>query len=534
MSLGIRSARSLVFAVLVAALYYFAARLGLLLQLSGTNASPVWPPSGIGLAALLLLGRRVWPSITAGAFIANLLTLPGSASGVVAAATIALGNTLEAVVAASLILYLTQSCKPFGSVAHVLRFVAAAAAASALAASIGAATLGLTGIVPTALVGSVWFTWWLGDAAGMLILTPALVGWGQASCWRLGRARLAEFGLLLTAAFGLTELLFGGWFASELVRSLPYTLMVALVWAAFRFGPRETATVSVLLSLIATAQTWQSMHDATRTLVPFVSASASANDSLLMLQLFVCAIALTGLLLAAAVDERRRMETGMRELNRSLEARVAERTTALVSALAEQTVLMQEIHHRVKNNLQVISSLLDLQGNASADTATQRALADAQGRVRSMALLHQMLYEQKNFARVNLDDYLRQLAEHALASANAAHVSVEFDLDPLQLDLQRAVPCALLVNELLSNVCKHAFPSGASGTLRLALHAPAADGSARLVVSDDGIGLPPGFTLHASRSLGLQIVPLLAEQMRAELQIGAGPGTRFELRFQLD
>jgi two-component sensor histidine kinase/integral membrane sensor domain MASE1 len=530
-------ARLVLQVVAVAGVYYLAARLGLLLQLPGTNASPVWPPSGIALAAMLLFGRRLWPGVLIGAFLANLLTLPSSLGGLTAAAVIALGNTLEALIAASLILRLTGARNPFESVPHVFRFVLAAAAACAVASSIGAASLTLTGIIPAVIAGNVWFTWWLGDTAGLLILAPALVGWGRQWRWGLGGERLAEFVVLLVCAVALTELLFGGWIASELIRSLPYILLAALLWAAFRFGPRETASVAVVLSVVTTAQTWLSMrhaHDAGARLAPFVSPAVSANDSLLMLQLFVCAIALTGLLLAAAVNERRRMERDMRELNRSLETRVAERTTALEAALAEQTVLLQEVHHRVKNNLQVISSLLDLQGNSSDDVVIQRTLADAQGRVRSMALLHQMLYEQKNFSRVRLDDYLRQLTEHALASARAAHVTVEFDLDPVGLDLQRAVPCALLVNELLTNVCKHAFPEQRPGTLTLQLRAPGSDGLARLSVCDDGVGLPGDVAPGETRTLGLQIVPLLAEQMRAQLHITAEPGACFELRFALD
>ncbi|MDP2030876.1 MAG: histidine kinase dimerization/phosphoacceptor domain -containing protein [Thiobacillus sp.] len=205
---------------------------------------------------------------------------------------------------------------------------------------------------------------------------------------------------------------------------------------------------------------------------------------------------------------------------------------ATEQGLAEKTVLLQEIHHRVKNNLQVIVSLLRLQADTLQDAAARSALADSQARVQSMALLHQLLYEHKDFARVSLDDYLRQLVQHTLNSANAPQVTVNLDLVPLQLDLQRAVPCGLLVNELLSNACKHAFPDGRNGTLTVELHAPGADGLALLAVSDDGIGLPPEVEIGQTRSLGLQLVPLLTEQIGAELRVVRGAGTRFELRFR--
>ncbi len=205
---------------------------------------------------------------------------------------------------------------------------------------------------------------------------------------------------------------------------------------------------------------------------------------------------------------------------------------AIEQGLAEKTVLLQEIHHRVKNNLQVIVSLLRLQADTLQDAAARTALADSQARVQSMALLHQLLYEHKDFARVSLDEYLRQLVQHAQNSANAPQVTVTLDLVPLQIDLQRAVPCGLLVNELLSNACKHAFPDGRSGTLKVELHAPGDDGLALLAVSDDGVGLPPGVEIGQTRSLGLQLVPLLTEQIGAELRVVRDGGTRFELRFR--
>jgi PAS domain S-box-containing protein len=202
--------------------------------------------------------------------------------------------------------------------------------------------------------------------------------------------------------------------------------------------------------------------------------------------------------------------------------------------IAGKTILLQEIHHRVKNNLQVIASLLSLQAGATEAPETRAALAESQGRVKSMALLHQLLYEHQSFAHVDLGDYLRELARHAIASTEVTNVNVEFDLTPLKLDLQRAAPCGLLVNELLTNACKHAFPDGRAGTVRLELHAPGESDMALLVISDDGVGLPEGFALGQSTSLGLQLVPLLAEQFRGELLVKQGIGTRYELRFRFE
>lgn len=200
--------------------------------------------------------------------------------------------------------------------------------------------------------------------------------------------------------------------------------------------------------------------------------------------------------------------------------------------IAEKTILLQEIHHRVKNNLQVIASLLSLQANNTAASETRAALVESQGRVRSMALLHQLLYEHQSFAHVDLGDYLRELARHAITSTEVVNVNVEFDLTPLKLDLHRAVPCGLLVNELLTNACKHAFPDGRAGTVRLELRVSREDGTALLVISDNGVGMPEGFELGEPKSLGLQLIPLLAEQFGGELNVKQGIGTRYDLRFR--
>lgn len=253
---------------LVAVAYYAAARLGLLMQLPGTNASPVFPPSGIGLAAVLLLGLRVWPGILIGALLANLMTLDYSASGIsaaiLAAALICVGNTLEHVCGLLLLRRFVQGDDPFERTADVFRFFAIAAGACAIAATNGATSLWLTGIIPSNIYGNVWLTWWLGDLSGMLILAPAIVRWwpvpqlGMSSAlrerrhkprplpspdslWTLPSARLLELAALFVATVAVTESLFGGW-VNSVLHSLPYVFVIPfLIWSAFRFGQRETS-----------------------------------------------------------------------------------------------------------------------------------------------------------------------------------------------------------------------------------------------------------------------------------------------------
>ena len=201
----------------------------------------------------------------------------------------------------------------------------------------------------------------------------------------------------------------------------------------------------------------------------------------------------------------------------------------LRDSLREKEALLREIHHRVKNNLQVITSLLRLEAGRSAEPATKVALQDMQGRIRSMALLHETLYRSADFACVDMADYLRQLATqlHRAQNTRPGAVRLQLDLEPVTLEAERAIPCGLVVNELLTNSLKHAFPDGRTGEVRIALH-PRPDGRVHLEVGDNGTGLPADLDERRQRSLGLQLVSDLVRQLQGTLEVGAaGPGARF-------
>lgn len=205
-------------------------------------------------------------------------------------------------------------------------------------------------------------------------------------------------------------------------------------------------------------------------------------------------------------------------------------------ALAEKTALLNEVHHRVKNNLQVISSLLSLQSRHATPEA-QSLFAESQGRVKAMALIHQLLYERHDFSRVSLAHYMRRLSNllRESQSVQVGRVSIELacEEEALSIDLQRAVPCGLLVNELVTNALKHAFPDGRTGTVRIVL-ARDDDGRGRIIVADNGVGLPPHIEPGAGHSLGFQLIPLLVDQLGGELRLVRDAGTRFEVSFPPD
>jgi len=229
-----------------------------------------------------------------------------------------------------------------------------------------------------------------------------------------------------------------------------------------------------------------------------------------------------------------RQRRDLQRLNDALQAEIAQRRNAeeAVRHSREKEVLLQEIHHRVKNNLQIITSLLRMQSRAVQDPAFSEALRECQNRVASMALIHDKLYRARDLARVSFGEYVRDLTNNILTSyaLPARSVRVRLDIDDLSLSLDCAVPCGLILNELMSNCLKHAFPVGHSGTVYIGLHAEGEE-ELCLVVRDDGVGVPADVDLGRTSSLGWRLIRALVEQLGGVVQCQTAGGTSVEIRF---
>ena len=203
----------------------------------------------------------------------------------------------------------------------------------------------------------------------------------------------------------------------------------------------------------------------------------------------------------------------------------------LRSSLDEKEVLLKEIHHRVKNNLQVISSLLNLQSSHVRDENDMEIFRESQNRIRSMALIHEKLYQSGNVALVDFPQYARSLANTLFRSYRSgdSNVSLEVDFGDVSLGIDAAVPCGLIINELLSNALKHAFPGNRGGKVLLGLRAQG--GQTRLTVKDDGIGVPGSVDVARPDSLGLQLVNTLVAQIGGVLEVDRSNGTEFRIAF---
>lgn len=228
-----------------------------------------------------------------------------------------------------------------------------------------------------------------------------------------------------------------------------------------------------------------------------------------------------GIVNLADITEKIRLERQLRESEERLRA-----------SLGEKEVLLKEIHHRVKNNMQVISSLVSLQSNELGDESARAALYDVSHRVRSMALVHEKLYQSEDLARVDFADYAESLLEylwHAHGS-RAARIRLRTELEPTYVSVEAALPSGLILNELVGNALKHAFPERREGEVAVSLCA-GDGGPIWLEVRDDGTGLPPGLDWREADSLGLRLVRMLATQLRASVEVSRNGGTAFAITF---
>ncbi|RPI48705.1 MAG: hypothetical protein EHM55_25135, partial [Acidobacteria bacterium] len=318
-------ARRFVMWILLAAAYTLAGRLGLALALVNPSATAVWPPTGIALAAVLVLGPGAWPGIFLGAFLTNTLT----AGSAITSLLIASGNTLEALTAGYLVNRFAGGRRALDSSRDIVRFVLAGLAGALVSATAGVATICAFGFARWSEFASIWTTWWLGDVGGAIVVAPVILLWTANPRFDWTGARRLELAFLaLTVAVA-------GWVVFV---ASPYPLafltIPVCVWAGFRFGQREAATVTCALSFVAV---WGSA----RGLGTF--AQQSPNDSLLLVQAFMAVATIVGLTVGAAALERRHAEEDLRRSHDELESRVHARTRDLEwSELRLKTIIEAE------------------------------------------------------------------------------------------------------------------------------------------------------------------------------------------------
>jgi PAS domain S-box-containing protein len=305
-----------------ATVYFFAARLGLALAFAHTSISPVWPPTGIALAATLLWGYRIWPGILLGAFVANAALTPVSLP---VAAVIAAGNTLEALAGRFLLQRSIQASYPFDQAERCFKFVLIGGLSCIISATIGVASLCLAHSAAWVDAPFLWGTWWLGDTTGLLLVAPLILAWFHEKHIDWKPSRIAEMSALLVCLSIVTELVFGGWFRTQVMQyALAFTLLPFFMWTAFRFGLWSAMSTVLFVSAVGILGTIYGVG-------PFVR--ADLNESLFLLQSFIGMCAVTILGMTAVLADRKRAEELLNTVNHILQQRVGASANELTTVL---------------------------------------------------------------------------------------------------------------------------------------------------------------------------------------------------------
>jgi len=481
----------------LAFVYFLVCKLGLSLAIIHPSATAVWPGTGIALAAILLLGYNVWPGILLGAFAVNLTT----AGSIVSSLGIAFGNTLEAVLGAYLVVRFANGRNVFDRAEGIFKFfLFAGLVATTVSASIGTASLALTGFSRGVQWESLWSTWWLGNMAGAILVTPCFLLWPSR-----GEAIGTRRGVVLQGAALLSLLLVGaivfGDFVSVAGQDYPlkFICIPFVVWVAFELRPREASLAVVAFSVVAVGSAWHAARGAS---IP--------NGSLLVVQVFLTVVALTSLLVSVAVSERNRHEARLQKAKIELEERVLYRTRELEDRIArqeraEQSVrglsahllqaqdherrrIARELHDSTGQSLAALTMNLSVLSKKAAnvnpelsralDENTQIAQAVSDELRTTSYLLHPPLLDEMGL-QAGLRWYIKGFQERS-------HITVDLklpeNLERLQPDLELMI--FRVVQECLTNVHRHSESPSAA----ICLHN--SKGKLTLEIRDQGKGMP--------------------------------------------
>ena len=524
------------------ALYFVAGKFGLSLAYLNASASPVWPPTGIALAALLLWGYRLWPAIYLGAFLVN-LTTQGT---VLTSLAIATGNTLEAVLGAFLVHRFADGPRACDKAMTILRFVALAALfTTAVSASCGVTSLCLAHYAPWTQYRSIWTTWWLGDAMSDLTIAPLVLVWATHPFPRFTRPQTLEAITLLLAVVIVGAVVFPVALPfPDKHTPIDYLALLPLLWAAFRFGHRGAVTAAIFTSGIALAGALGGVG-------PFIK--TDPNTSLLLTQAFIGTLTLTALLLAAVVSAHQQDQREMQNLslltqerltkaNEQLEQRVAERTTQLRETNAELEAFSYSLSHDLRSPLRTIRNFTQFALENSRDSLGPH-VANLEKVLAASRRMDRLIQDVLAFSRVSRQELNLHLVEidslvQAIASERPewqspfTQIQLQPPLPPVRGDEASLTQC---LTNLLDNAIKF-VPPGV--TPQVLIRSEPVGGKIRFWFEDNGIGIDPQsqekiFELfqrghsngqYSGSGLGLAIVRKAVERMGGSVGVVSEPG----------
>ena len=507
----------------VALVYLAGALAAIELTREAGNVAAIWPANAVLLAVLLRSDIRNWPIYTFGCAAANLAANMLYGDTLLVAAGFALVHMIEILSGCLLVRY---ACDPPITLWNIRQLVSFAVLAGLIAPVIGASGgAALVSLAFDASYWAVWKVWWVADAVAVLIVAPPLL------CWDLGRIRelilardFVEKASLLLAAIVATLVLFSQ-------SAIPWLFLIPplLIWAAIRMGLFATAVAGLFVSAIAVSLTIDLSG-------PIAGIPGIAiNERFLYLQLFLGTTMLAPLVVAVAMAEPNRVSKALARRSKTLERLNAD----LEIAIEQREILLKELQHRVKNNLQVVVSLLNLRSDGVSDHRARNAMLEASSRVAALALAHRYFYDPDRPNEVVVSEYVPELCAMLAQdySIQRNQIDVRTDIENVAISLDQATPIALILNELISNAFKHAFPEGRKGSISITVRSESDEKNSRtghITVCDDGVGVPEGFNLQRVTSTGLKVFLGLLRQIDGQAELERDDGTAFHIRFPLE
>jgi signal transduction histidine kinase len=513
----------------VALIYVAGGKLGLSMAKDHPSASVVWPPTGISIAALLVLGRWAWPAIAVGAFVVNLQVFGHAGSSL----AIAAGNTLEAVIAAYLVQRFANGARAFDRAPDYFRYILfAAIVGSILSATAGVTTLCVAGEQAWADFYTTWMTWWLGDASSAMIVAPPLILWLASPLPRWTRAQTIEFVAILVALLVLADRIFTRFLAPNL-GTVPIMSMVGppLIWAALRFGPRVTATTSLLLAWVATTGTLLGRG---------FFAQMPAGHALVLLQTYLLISVSTTMLLAVVGRERERalelLRAKTRELERSntdLEQFAYVASHDLQEPLRNLLLYLELLDHDARD-------ALGGRGREYLEVARQSGLR-MRGLIQDLLAYARTGVRKKTSAEVDVRDVARTVIGDLRSAIDESRARVDVgSLPKLRTD-------PIQVGEVLQNLIGNAIKFRRADGPRVEVGSVREDSEWRFYVRDDGIGIADGerekvFEIfhrlnprerYSGNGIGLATCKRIVERLGGRIWIESSPGSGSTLWFTL-
>jgi signal transduction histidine kinase len=551
--------------ILVALLYYFAARLGYLFAFENSTALPAWPPSGIAFALIILLGRQTWPGITIGSLLANIMAYWNNANIepqtiILISSLIALCNTFEAVVGNYLVKNWIKSDFPFKSTKNAYRFLFVSLLMCLVGAALGTWGLYINQIIDETSIMRAGFSWWVGNVVGILLFTPFILSFAEKITFRIPARKMTEVGIFFLTLIGIYLLLQVEYLVPTLERALPFLVLPFLLWLAFRFDLIVAITGILLTSLISIYFTIQGEG-------PFNLADASS--SMLLLQIFMGVMSISTIILSATVKERLEVQTKLQVFNENLETMVLERTSALKEEISSRKKIEEKIQRTnqelSKRNSELDNFVYSVSHDLRAPIASVLGLInlakkDIDIHMKDMYLdmIHKSTIQQDLFIKEILDQSRNSRLEikreeilfqplidetfNQLRYATNAVQSVEkvIKINQEQPFFSDRWRLKVILNNLISNAIR--YRNGRDPVIRVNVYIT--NDAATLAIEDNGKGiekdhLPNIYKMFyratddgAGSGLGLYIVKEAIEKLNGNIDIESevGKGTRVKLQ----